>query len=384
MNIIRSATLALLRRWRRNLLTVAAMVVGASALVSVLAISQTSAQHLADTVNRLQSNTVAVTLPEASWQLSERALVGRSRSLASVLQAGTFVTSNAGAYPVDVQQRVGAAAVRVGSIVATQAGCDARGARVIAGGFPTEDADQTDAVLLGSALAKQLGRSTADGANALIVNGVHLTVTGIIRDGGGQSDANTAVILPPTTAQRLAILPSNRLMQLVTVDGAVDSVARAAPTSIFPTDPAGVSVGTQPSPTRLRDELLAGSRSLVVTISAVMVGATIFGIVTTMQIAVWERRRELGVARAMGETRLSVGLRFLIEATGLGVAGGLIGYILGVLVSAAVAQANGWTFVLPPIVVAVVPLSGVVGAAAGSVPAWRASRVSPASLLRAD
>ena len=39
------------------------MVVGAGALVAVLAINQSSAQNLADTVNRLQANTAMATLP---------------------------------------------------------------------------------------------------------------------------------------------------------------------------------------------------------------------------------------------------------------------------------------------------------------------------------
>lgn len=382
--LLQSVFRALLRRWNRNLLTISAMVVGAGALVSVLAISQSSAQNLANTVDQLQSDTVLATLPHQSWDQTETDLVQRVVRIGGVERAGTFITSNAGTYPVDVSVPAQETVTRVATVVATPEGCRARGVRVLAGGFPDDGLQLTNSVLIGVALAKQVGVSTEIGSNTLIINGMIASVTGIVRDNNTESDANTAVILPPATAAHFNVLPQDRTLQVVASSGAVATVARAIPVVAYPTSPEGVSIGTQPSPERLRDQLLVGSRSLVLTVSAVMVGATLFGIVTTMQIAVWERRRELGIARAMGETRLAIGLRFLLESMGLGFAGGLFGYMLGVIVSAGIAHVNAWPFVLPPQTVGVIFLSGAVGAVAGSIPAWNASRVSPGSLLRSD
>lgn len=380
--ILTNVGLALTRRWKRNLLTTAAMVIGVAALISVLAISQSSAQHLAETVNRLQANTILVSLPIESWEESEQQLVDSALSMHGVRLAGTFITSDAGTYSATVQQRATTTPISVATVVASESGLAARGGRLLSGDFPSEDAAVGDAVLIGSALASELGVSTELGSNTVLVNGVLVFVSGIVRDGAQNSEANTALVLPQETARMLGLLPQQRSLRIVVNDGAVPIIASIAPIALYPRDPGAVAVGTQPSPEVLRRQLLEDNRALLLTVTVVMVGATLFGIVTTMQTAVWERRRELGIIRAMGESRLRVGLQFLLESTGLGLAAGAVGYILGVLVSAAFAYLNNWTFILPPVAPGAIVLSGCVGAIAGCLPAWNASRISPASLLR--
>ena len=60
---------------------------------------------------------------------------------------------------------------------------------------------------------------------------------------------------------------------------------------------------------------------------ALLVGGV--GIANVMVVSVLERRREIGVRRALGATRGSIGSQFLIESVLLSLLGGLAGAVLG-------------------------------------------------------
>lgn len=115
-----------------------------------------------------------------------------------------------------------------------------------------------------------------------------------------------------------------------------------------------------------------------------MVVATFFSAATTMQVAVWERRREIGIQRALGESRARVGVLFLAESMLLSFVGASAGWLLGILLTASIAWILGWLFVLPLSILAIPIAGAVVGALACAIPAWRSTRVDPAILLRSD
>ncbi len=74
--------------------------------------------------------------------------------------------------------------------------------------------------------------------------------------------------------------------------------------------------------------VLQGSIALV---SGLAVAAGVFGVSNTMLMAVVERRREIGIMRAIGTGAWQVLVTFLQEALVLGVAGGAAGVLLGLL-----------------------------------------------------
>jgi len=126
------------------------------------------------------------------------------------------------------------------------------------------------------------------------------------------------------------------------------------------------------------------------TLSAVLIGvaviATLIGgvvIMSLMLIAVSERRREIGVRRALGATRTDVLRQFLVEAALISTLGGIVGVILGV----AVAVVAAFQQQLPPAFLwgamgGAVALATVVGLVFGLQPAWRAAQVDPIQALR--
>jgi putative ABC transport system permease protein len=101
-----------------------------------------------------------------------------------------------------------------------------------------------------------------------------------------------------------------------------------------------------------------------------------------MLASVLERTREVGVRRAVGATQAEVVRQFLIEATIISGAGGLIGVIVGVALSRVVAYFAGWTTVITPLsVILAFTVSVAVGLIFGVYPARKAARLDPVKAL---
>jgi putative ABC transport system permease protein len=100
-------------------------------------------------------------------------------------------------------------------------------------------------------------------------------------------------------------------------------------------------------------------------------------------LSVLERVAEIGLRRALGATRGDVAAQFLVESSAVGLLGGLVGTAAGVVLTVAVSAARDWTPVLDLRLAAGAPVLGaVIGLAAGTYPAWRASAVHPIDALR--
>ena len=386
-DLINSAFLAIGRRWRRNLMSVTAVLIGAGTLVTVIGANECAAQNLADSLNKLQSTIIVATLPSSAWSLSSGEISSRAATIPGVLSAGTLTLPNSnGTQTATVGVPRNPSAAQAPVLVADGGGLAAHAATFVSGGILCSGVQERDTrqAIVGITLARQLGLSTEEGSNTLVMNGSSLTVVGIVRDNPVSAALDLTVIVPLPTAQRYSMLPQNRVLAIQVEPGTADSVGSQLPLALYPVNPQGVSVSVSPTPAQLKEKLLSNSRTLVSVIAAVMVVATFFSAATTMQVAVWERRREIGIQRALGESRARVGVLFLTESMLLSFVGASAGWLLGILLTASIAWILGWLFVLPLSILAI-PLAGaVVGALAGAIPAWRSTRVDPAILLRSD
>jgi ABC-type antimicrobial peptide transport system permease subunit len=117
-----------------------------------------------------------------------------------------------------------------------------------------------------------------------------------------------------------------------------------------------------------------------------VVGA--LGLANALVTSVLERRREIGLLRAMGASGRRVAQVFWVESLSLGALSWLIGAALGMPLAWAFVQTFAWTvmpvdFSLEPLAFAASLLAVIVIATVASVaPAWRASRLRIATALR--
>ena len=107
------------------------------------------------------------------------------------------------------------------------------------------------------------------------------------------------------------------------------------------------------------------------------------GIMNIMLVSVTERTREIGIRMAIGARSSAVRTQFLIESIVLSLTGGLIGIVLGLVVSIAIPTMLGWpTLVSPLSIIGSVVFSAMVGIFFGYYPARKAAALDPIEALR--
>ena len=107
------------------------------------------------------------------------------------------------------------------------------------------------------------------------------------------------------------------------------------------------------------------------------------GVMNIMLISVAERRREIGVRRALGANRGDIGRQFLLESVILALVGGVAGLALGTGVTWGICRYTGWEFFVSALSVGVgLGVSTAVGVFFGLQPAHRAARLDPIVALQ--
>ncbi|HVR38366.1 MAG TPA: ABC transporter permease, partial [Thermoanaerobaculia bacterium] len=127
-------------------------------------------------------------------------------------------------------------------------------------------------------------------------------------------------------------------------------------------------------------------------IAVIMAVGSAFAAMNTMYAAVGSRVREVAVLRALGFSAIAIATSFLIEATLLASLGGLLGGLFTLpLNGIATGTTNWFSFsemsfqftITPKLIIEGIVFAAVMGLAGGVLPALRASRLSPASAMRA-
>ncbi|NII12266.1 ABC transporter permease [Oleiagrimonas sp. C23AA] len=109
------------------------------------------------------------------------------------------------------------------------------------------------------------------------------------------------------------------------------------------------------------------------------------GIMNIMLANVLERRREIGLLRAIGARRGDIVARFLREATVICVSGAVIGIVFGLLLAYLIAAFAGWQVAWAPLPVLLsAALCALIGLAFSVYPARQAAALDPIEAIRAE
>ena len=265
----------------------------------------------------------------------------------------------------------------------------------------SESSNQQTQVLIGAELAKRSGLTVGDEADLMVVSAGQtaaaskqrrVRVAGIFRSGLFEYDS-TWVYLPLSTAEDLS---GNQ--HAVTVIGVqVNDIYDVKNVSAKIRDALGSGYqlvdwqeANRPLFTALELERRVG---LIIIALIILIAA--LNITTTLILVVMERRRDIAILNAMGATRTSIMAIFVVEGAVVGLAGAVVGLLLGTL---ATYLANRFNLIsLPPDVysianvrlilqlrdVLLAPLVAFVLSTLATIyPARAASRVRPAEMLR--
>ncbi len=109
------------------------------------------------------------------------------------------------------------------------------------------------------------------------------------------------------------------------------------------------------------------------------------GIMNIMLANVLERRREIGLLRALGARRRDVVAQFLREATVICVVGALLGLLFGTVLAYLIATFAGWQVAWAPLPILLsAAFCALVGLAFGVYPARQAAQLDPITSLRQE
>ncbi len=167
---------------------------------------------------------------------------------------------------------------------------------------------------------------------------IEYNVRGVLNDSG---DSGGVVLMDIATAQR-ALHRDGRVDRiLIKVPGtpSLETWEQRLRTAL----PAGVELRRQGSQTEENRRMLSAFRwnLRILSYVALVVGA--FLIFNTISVSVVRRRPEIGIVRALGASRSDVLIAFLGEAVCLGIAGALLGILLGRLMAVGAVRLLGAT-----------------------------------------
>lgn len=264
-----------------------------------------------------------------------------------------------------------------------------------------DSSKQQTQVLIGAELAKRSGLTVGDAADLMVVSAGQtgaaskqrrVRVAGIFRSGLFEYDS-TWVYLPLSSAEALS-----GSQHAVTVIGIqVDDIYDVKNISgkIRDVLGSGYQLVDWQEANRPLFTALELERRVGLIIIAIIILIAALNITTTLILVVMERRRDIAILNAMGATRTSIMAIFVVEGAVVGLAGAVVGLLLGTL---ATYLANRFNLIsLPPDVysianvrlvlqvrdVLLAPLVAFVLSTLATIyPARAASKVRPAEMLR--
>lgn len=258
---------------------------------------------------------------------------------------------------------------------------------VHAGRFLSPATDRFPTVVLGYQAASWLGfRELPPGGGPLpqvFIDHRWFTVTGILNPMPLTPDLEQSVMVGwPAAAGYLHFDGHPTVVYLKAREDALEDVRSVLPATLHPELPGLIQV-SRPS------DALAAKRATERTFSSLFLGLAGvallvggIGVANTMIISVLERRKEIGLRRALGANRGQIRGQFLTEAVVLSGFGGVAGALLGALGVACWATYQGWPTVVPPgSVAAGIAGALLIGMAAGVYPSIRAARLTPTEAL---
>jgi putative ABC transport system permease protein len=256
--------------------------------------------------------------------------------------------------------------------------------------------NQPDSIIVTTGFASQNGLSLEDKLTLNTAFGIkQFTVRGMLSpEGPAKAHGGTLAIMDIDAAQfsfgredtidRIDVVVRTG----VDVEDVRQRLARALGPAYRVEDPTGQ--------TRALSNMVASFQGLLAVISALALLVAVFLVGNAVAIAVAERRREIGMLRALGVTRATILGAFLAEATLLGVLGAAAGILLGRGLASLMSNSVSMTMTtqLSTAVAVSEPRMGAreiaVGLAMGGataffaalVPSMRATRVHPLEAIR--
>jgi len=369
----------------RAALTSIGIGIGIAAIVAVSGIAASGSADLLSTLESLGTNLVKASpqagffgtqeeLPEGVIGMVER--IGPVEEVTSTTQTDLLVRrSNF------ISEFEGGG---ISTIVTSSELLNVIGGNLSEGRFITEGLSDLPVTVLGSVTAKRLGITNLSKPTKILIDDEWFGVIGIVEELKIHPDLDRSVFIGYGAAKTLFdINEEPTTIYLRANPTFIEDVVEVIAPSMNPENPDQVEVSRPSDALEAQQAVEASFTNLLLGLGSVALLVGGVAIANVMVMSVLERRMEIGVRRSIGATRREIRYQFLLESIVLSGIGGLVGVMLGSLITLAYTNYTNIVFSIPVWqILGAVVLALLIGAISGVYPAIKASKIQPAEAVR--
>lgn len=250
------------------------------------------------------------------------------------------------------------------------------------------DVDKKQKVcVVGTYIVKELYNGASPIGETLKIGNDVFTVVGVLTEKADseESSEDDKIFIPYTKASRYAMITAYYFSAVD--ENSVDKAKTLIENHLYKifSNSDVYTVTAMSEMVETLDELTGKMTLMLVAIAGISLLVGGIGIMNIMLVSVTERTREIGIRKSLGAKHKDIMSQFVVEAATSSVMGGLIGIVLGAVLSFAFGKFMGMT-VVPSLnaVVIAFSVSAIIGITFGYFPAKKAAKLNPIDALRYD
>lgn len=398
--ILKTAITSVLSNKLRSFLTVLGIIIGISAVISLLSVGQGAQNQILSEISDLGSNTINI-LPVSDFtnfnspsnfdailnNKLDKEIVDILENPVKFRGISAVATENNNSFEVNYKSN---------SIFETVTGVNPEynevfNIRTETGRFISESDSnkQRKVAVIGiNSMTKLFGESQAID-RSIKIDGQNYKIIGILEEKGNSID--NVVLVPDTTAGNILIGNDNysQISVKVESDELIDGISNKIEEELRDyyrlrdDDDNNFSIFTSEDILSIAGTVTGIFTTLLSSIAGISLVVGGIGIMNIMLVSVTERTKEIGLRKAVGAKENAILMQFLIESIVLTLFGGIIGMILGIILGYAIGALGGIPVLISSeAIILATSVSTFIGIAFGFYPAYRAAKLNPIDALR--